>query len=559
MGTTLMIDLPGGPTESLAIEAGETYLLGRDPDAEKLEAPGRARAVVLRSPSVSANHFLVRSDGHQVTVTDAGSRNGTWLKLPPGEPIGVIAPTVTVRLSPGSATHGDGVDSAPQTPRWTGSHDFHLGIADVVSAWLREKGVLARVATRTARGENGNELWARGEIPLANGMRLEVSSVETDDGRWQTLLTSLWRWSTQMNALYREEEDSRNEGFILASPAIRRAHSLVTDAAKRGLRLLLLGPSGSGKDGLARAYHRHSARGGAFVAKNCSMFNRELLRSELFGAEQGAFTTAVRRIVGAVESANGGTLFLDEIGEMPLDVQPLLLTFLDRGEYERMGGGPVRRADVQLVCATNKDLRTSTTAGEFREDLWYRIAGQVVEVPPLRERPEDVETYLRLHRMPDGNDAHSILSPAARARLLADPLPGNFRALANFVGKLPSQAEPESVSAQTCDALLRDARPGHAPHPRVNETGGERRPGLAVLASAAAAAYEEDHAAVPGRWDEVKEYIERYLKPLLYAHLGGVANTAKEQVSPGDVAQVLESDRGTAQKQLNRYFERFLR
>src|SRR5262249_22796063 len=154
----------------------------------------------------------------------------------------------------------------------------------------------------------------------------------------------------RQNDLFVIERELRQEGIILASPVMRHVYRSVVEAARRGQRVLIMGPTGAGKEALARCYHKHSGRSGAFVARNCGMMSKDFLRAELFGAERGSFTGAVQRIIGAVERANAGTLFLDEIGELPADVQPMLLRFLDGGEYERLGQfGAVCHADVRIV------------------------------------------------------------------------------------------------------------------------------------------------------------------------------------------------------------------
>jgi len=218
---------------------------------------------------------------------------------------------------------------------------------------------------------------------------------------------------------------------------------------------LLLGESGAGKEGLARAYHRHSGRGGAFIPLNCATLQKELVRAELFGAEPGAYTGLTQTIVGAVEQANEGTLFLDEIGDMPLEIQPVLLRFLDDGVFERMGRyGKKRRADVHLVCATNKDLRAEVREGRFRADLWFRLSVQVVEVPPLRDRLEDVMAYLETRTLGGELSALAALAPDAIDLVRRHGWQGNFRELANFVLRLPRCTAPASIDLAACRHAL---------------------------------------------------------------------------------------------------------
>jgi hypothetical protein len=580
----VIVEIPGeSSSPTFELVDGEAVLVGREPDPARLagaEAAAPARTMAVPAPSISANHVLIDRRAGTTTVVDLRSRNGTWLRLPAGDRVEVRSQQpLLLRLS--STAGGADPDPAPDDASWSGPDDYHRGIAASVVAWLERRHVPARVSAQ--RRKDGGD--GRGAIPLANGFILSVVPHGTVDDSWEQLVETLWRYVNAQNLVYSNEEDARSEGLILASPAIRKAHRRVVDAAERGLRLLLVGPSGAGKDGLARCYHRHTGRTGLFVTKNCSMFTRDLLRVELFGAEQGAFTTAVRRIIGAVERAHGGTLFLDEIGDMALDVQAMLLTFLDRGEFERLGqDGPARRSDLRVVSATNQDLRAATERGDFRRDLWYRLAGCVVEVPPLRERPEDLEGYLRRSRGDrrgepsepgglrrggadaDGRDERSVdlwdaLAPGARAAVLAHPWQGNFRELASFVEQLPRPAAPPSpgsIDEATCAEALRHVAlglPAASPAPSVVDHGLD----LDRLSGEAARAFVEDFTHPLASWDDVKTFLERYLKPLLFAQLSGATRLARlDDADIHAVAASVDADRGTAGKQLARYFERFV-
>ena len=559
MPSQVLIEVAGQSTETIELAEGDGVLVGRDPDAGKLAAPpdGGLRTIALTPPSVSANHLVVQRDRDTTTLVDAVSRNGSWLRLPPGDRVEVhSAKALQVRLAtpPALAEHSEG----PKDATWLHRDNFHVGVVAAVTAWFDTLGISVRV-TATQSDRPSRDDRTGGRLPLANGRRLEVVPTRTVDASWNTVLEALWRYVNSQNATFTSEEETREEGMILASPAIRNAHRQVVNAAQRGVRLLLIGPSGSGKDGLARCYHRHSRRSGAFVAKNCSILGRELLRAELFGAEVGAYTGAVRRIVGAVEACHGGTLFLDEIGEMPADVQPFLLKFLDHGEYERIGSyDTLRSADVRLVCATNKDLRAATVRGEFRNDLWYRIAGQVVHVPRLRDRPEDIEGFLRVQLLDKRVDQWSALGADARRRVLDHDWDGNFRELAAFAMRMPREAAPESIDAGVCQALLDDV----ALVPRPAAPASPPRQGgaldVARLAGEAVRHFVTDYGHDLRCWDDVKECIERYLKPLLFAELSGASTLERrEDATIPSLADAIDADRGTVLKQLGRYFERF--
>lgn len=559
MSSHVVIEAVGQSIETIQLADGDTVLVGREPDASTLGAlaEGRVRTVTVTPPSVSANHLVMRRAAGVTTLVDAASRNGSWLRLPPGDRVEVRSTKpLQVRLAtpPVVAESGD----APKDATWIDHDDFHTGVIAAVSAWFDVLGLPVRITTSPSEYVSRDDGAAR-RLPLANGHRLDVMPTRTTDASWNTTLEALWGYINSQNAIFTSEAETRDEGMTLASPAIRRAHRQVLTAAERGFRLLLIGPSGSGKEGLARCYHRHSRRSGAFIAKNCSMLSRELLRAELFGAEQGAFTSALRRIVGAVEACHGGTLFLDEIGEMSSDVQPFLLKFLDRGEYERMGSyDTLRSADVRLVCATNKDLRAATLRGEFREDLWYRIAGQVVHIPELRDRPEDIEAFLHAQLLDKRVDQWTALDDDARRLVLGHAWGGNFRELAAFAMRLPRDASPRSIRAPTCQAVLDDV----ALAPRSIGSTRPAAPGdgldVAGIAGEAAQHFIADHGHDLRRWDDVKECVERYLKPLLFAELSGARSLGRrEDAAIPALADAIDADRGTVLKQLTRYFERF--
>ncbi|QRO03036.1 sigma-54-dependent Fis family transcriptional regulator [Archangium violaceum] len=247
-----------------------------------------------------------------------------------------------------------------------------------------------------------------------------------------------------------------------ASPAMHAALALVTRAAASDAAVLLRGESGTGKGVLARALHSMSARRRRpFVTVNCPTLSEQLLSSELFGHVRGAFTGAVRDQPGRVEQAEGGTLFLDEVAEMSPALQAQLLRFLQEKQFERLGEGRTRRADVRVVAATNRDLEKDVAAGHFREDLLYRLNVIEVKLPSLRERREDilplarrfVAFFARTAQRPPPE-----LSPATEKMLLAYPWPGNVRELRNALERaiimwpaevLEPQAFPERIAAAT--------------------------------------------------------------------------------------------------------------
>src|SRR5216684_8822443 len=190
----------------------------------------------------------------------------------------------------------------------------------------------------------------------------------------------------------RLSSDAPTTDLATCEPAMEKAFEVALKAAGTPATMLLLGESGTGKTVLARAIHANSPqREHAFVTVNCPSLSRELLESELFGHVKGSFTGAVADTLGKVAAADGGTLFLDEIGELPLEIQPKLLRLLQEKEYERLGETKTRRANVRLISATNRDLDKAVREGRFREDLFYRLNVISIHVPPLRERPADLE------------------------------------------------------------------------------------------------------------------------------------------------------------------------
>ncbi len=225
--------------------------------------------------------------------------------------------------------------------------------------------------------------------------------------------------------------------LIGQSPAIERLKEIVRKIAPYDVNVLILGESGSGKEVVARAIHNLSNRKDRpFVAINCAALPAELLESELFGYKKGAFTGAVKDKKGLIEKANGGTLFLDEIGDMPLSLQAKLLRFLETKKFIPLGATQEKEVDVRIIAATNRNLKEEIKKGNFREDLFYRIATIVVEVPPLRERKEDipllVEHFVKEFSRKYGKEVKRI-SKGFIEYLMELPFEGNVRELRNII------------------------------------------------------------------------------------------------------------------------------
>jgi transcriptional regulator with GAF, ATPase, and Fis domain len=234
-------------------------------------------------------------------------------------------------------------------------------------------------------------------------------------------------------------DDGAPDGIIGRSAAIREVLRRIDRVARVDATVLVLGENGAGKELVARAVHRRSRRAaGPFVSQNCSALAETLLDSELFGHVRGAFTGAVADRKGLFEAAHGGTLFLDEVGEMSPALQAKLLRVLEDGTIVPVGSVDARRVEVRLVAATNRDLPALVRAGRFREDLLHRLSVLTIEVPPLRDRPEDVpvlaEHFRRQLAGRDGADRR--FSPECLAGLQAHRWPGNVRELRHEVERL---------------------------------------------------------------------------------------------------------------------------
>ena len=262
-------------------------------------------------------------------------------------------------------------------------------------------------------------------------------------------------------------------GAVWASEAMHAVVTLALQVARGDVPVLITGPSGAGKEKLAEIVQANSGRRDRpFVRVNAGALPDELLESELFGAEAGAYTGATRRRVGRFEAADGGTLFLDEIGNLSASGQAKLLRVLQSGRFERLGSSETRRVDVRLICATNADLRREMAAGRFREDLFYRLNVIELQVPPLNDRPKDViplaERFLRdLSPAPTGTLWR--LDPDAREVLVRHPWPGNVRELENTLRRAVLVASGDTIHAE--DLGFGAAPTGTVPSP-LSETAG---------------------------------------------------------------------------------------
>ncbi len=267
----------------------------------------------------------------------------------------------------------------------------------------------------------------------------------------------------ELRELKRENESLRSQAgradeMIGGSHALEQVRAEIAKVAKSEAKVLITGESGAGKELVARAIHRASARSrGPFEKLNCAALPKDLVESELFGYEKGAFTGASQMKRGRLEAADRGTLFLDEVGDMSLDTQAKFLRAIETGEIERLGGTRTIQVDTRIVAATNKNLSEEIQAGRFREDLFYRLSVVPIHVQPLRARREDIPLLIQ-HFMARFGQEHGRsmrrIGPDAVERLARYSWPGNVRELKNLIERLLIMSEGESIGVSDVEAAL---------------------------------------------------------------------------------------------------------
>jgi two-component system nitrogen regulation response regulator NtrX len=260
------------------------------------------------------------------------------------------------------------------------------------------------------------------------------------------------------NRALRRVLDGRHE-LVGSSPALRQVLEAVERAAPTNATVLLLGESGVGKELVARAIHRRSLRArGRFVQVNCAAIPDDLIESELFGHEKGAFTGATEKQIGKFEQADGGTIFLDEVGDMSHKTQAKVLRVLELGEVERLGSARTIKVDVRVIAATNKNLEEEIAAGRFREDLYFRLSVIPIHVPPLRERVEDIPQlveYFTQRFAQENNLPRKRFTPAAIDWFKAQRWKGNVRELRNTVERLLIMTSGDTIDLEEVRQALR--------------------------------------------------------------------------------------------------------
>jgi two-component system response regulator AtoC len=454
-GFVLNVIDASGPT-SWPLRRGACVVVGRGPEA----------GVHVECSMASRRHLALHV-GAEVEIEDLGSSNGTTVagerlaphvrrNLRPGEVVfigstalvlrrmllGKVCPTVVPR---DKLLEGMGGPPA----QGMGVAVVKLSLPDKIKAeWLAS--LLANVFGWQARlADWGDHSWRlAGILPdreacaaacrfavtrlLACGLRVTSeeaffpTAVEAGQARRHSIV------STQPGAAGPGAE------LIAGSAVMRELLALVDRIAPSDLAVLILGETGTGKELVATALHQRSPRAGrSFLRLNCATLNEQLLESELFGHEAGAFTGAKQQKRGLLEVSDGGTVFLDEVSELPLPVQAKLLRVVELRQFMRVGGTRVIPTDVRFVSATNRDLRNEVKRGRFREDLYFRLAGFTLLVPPLRDRPEDIRELARAFLARTGNRMGRSLrfSDLAMTRLGSYAWPGNVRELRNVVAR----------------------------------------------------------------------------------------------------------------------------
>jgi len=440
---------------------------------------GRSRRADLRveEPSVSGLHARIHVRGKGAALEDLGSSNGTRMRGEPlvAEQLYPLLPGEVVDLGDAMLILQRGVNAGSQRGLCPPSA-FESGLVaeceraaacgtvlTVIQARVAPGGSASTVeeALRTALGPR-DLLAARSlceysallfDTPRQDAKALAArlvalgaaasSATFPDDGVTATDLLDRSRPTDPAPALAEVPE-----GVLVRNPAMVHIYRLVSRVAPSEISVLIMGETGVGKEILAEAVHRGSLRAkGRFLRLNCGAFVDTLLESELFGHVAGAFTGAVKDKPGLFEAAQGGTVFLDEVGELPPSVQVKLLRVLEERSVRRVGGIETTSIDVRIVAATNRNLDVEIAEGRFREDLYYRLNGIGLYIPPLRERPDEIEPLARmLGERAKGQPVE--LDGAALEHLTAQPWPGNVRELKNTMERavVLSMGEPIAVS-----------------------------------------------------------------------------------------------------------------
>ncbi len=401
---------------------------------------------------------------------------------------------------------------------------------------------VVREVLRTGRRREGLRAFLRSSQGKTRAVSLTVGRFRDHGDRGACVVL-------MMRAEQETEEPVPSYGGIVArSAAMQRIFRLFELLRDQDSTVLITGESGTGKELVARAVHDTSQRSEEpFVAVNCAALPAELLESELFGHVRGAFTGAVRDRVGRFELADGGTLFLDEIGAMSLPLQAKILRALQERNFERVGDTRTRQVDVRVVAATNENLARAVQENRFREDLYYRLRVVPIEIPPLRERREDIEAITRylLHRIGATRGRALRLAPTAMDALMSYPWPGNVRELENALEFATTVCEGQTIHLKHLPVEVRAAAiddegpPGPDPAPAPAAAGIDSRP-LRTTTSP------------PGRPDPPR--IPDHLSPSEAAEAREILDAlARTRYRRADAARLLGISRTTLWRKMKQY------
>lgn len=336
------------------------------------------------------------------------------------------------------------------------------------------------------------------------------------------------------------QEEKDVEHFIGTSPAMQEIYRTLARLVNNDLTVTVIGESGTGKELVARALHQLGKRKTApFVAINMAAIPRELVESELFGYEKGAFTGAIQRKSGKFEQAEGGTLFLDEIGDMPMDAQTKLLRVLQQGEYITVGGTRLIKTNVRIICATHRDLSQLVKSGHFREDLYYRLNVVPIRIPALRERREDIAplAHYFLRKASEKGLSPKILDAETIEVMRAYDWPGNVRELENMMYRLSALYSESIIGKEAFLSEIRTGQKDESPAGQANTLEKSVESHLRQYF----AAHSGDHLPPPGLYDRILPLMEKPLIALTLQATGG--NQVK-------AAQVLGINRNTLRKKI---------
>lgn len=467
----------------------------------------RVRTIIVADDDAAirtvVRQVLVRA-GHDVRTTDSVA--GLWQMIEAGIGDAVVTDVVL--------PDGDGLDTLPRIVA------RRPGLPVIV---MSAQNTLATAVRAT---ENGAFEYLPKPFDINKLAKVVSAALEHTNGK----------------APHRTEtSDGDGLPLIGRSQAMQDVYRTIARVVPTDLTVLILGESGTGKELVARALHDLGGRrSGPFVAINVAAIPRELIESELFGHERGAFTGAQQRAAGRFEQAQGGTLFLDEIGDMPMEAQTRLLRVLQSGEFTTVGGIRPIRVDVRIISATNKDLRRLVDAGLFREDLFYRLNVVPIQLPPLRQRTDDIAELVAhfLRRAAAEGLPAKTIEPDAILRLQAHDWPGNVRELENLMRRLAALERADMISVMSVDDGLRSER---IPSSRTDS--GQH--GLAAAVESHLATYFDtfgEELPPDGLYDRVLAEIE---KPMLLLSLAAAHGN---QIR---AAKLLGINRNTLRKKLN--------